>query len=59
MGWFITLAFIAIGIFGVWQINPFPPYKNEAELIARVVGSIVWLAIFIGAAIKSASKDGS
>jgi hypothetical protein len=41
MDWFITLAFVAIAIYGVWQINPFPPYDNDVELIARVVGSIV------------------
>ena len=59
MDWFIPLAFIAVGIYGVILINPMPPYNGIADLIARVLGSIVWLGIFICAAIASARKNGS
>ena len=58
VNWFITLAFIAVGIYGIWQINPFPPYASEVETISRIIGSIIWLGIFIGAAFAS-RKNGS
>jgi len=54
MQWFITIAFVAIAIYGTYLINPLPPYENNVDLITRLIGSIVWLAIFIGAAIASA-----